>query len=92
MREVLQEAIDLYGTEVQLIIALEEMSELQKEICKWFRGKRDPEAIADELADVEIMLEQVKMIFDIESKVYDHKEQKVKRLWNRLHGEGSVHE
>lgn len=92
MRKILQEAIDRYGTEAQLMMVLEEMSELQKEICKYFRGKRDLEAMADEVADVEIMLAQLKMIFDIESKVYDHKERKVKRLWNRLHGEGSVYE
>ena len=84
MREILQEAIDRYGTEAQLMMVLEEMSELQKEICKWFRGKRDRDAIADEVADVEIMLAQLKMIFDIDRKVFDHKEQKVKRLYNRL--------
>lgn len=84
MREILQEAIDRYGTESQLMMVLEEMSELQKEICKWFRGKRDRDAIADEVADVEITLAQLKMIFDIDRVVYDHKEQKVKRLYNRL--------
>ena len=84
MREVLQEAIDRYGTEAQLMMVLEEMSELQKEICKWFRGKRDPDAIADELADVEIMLEQVKIIFDLHGEVKEHIDRKIERLQYRL--------
>ena len=46
------------------------MSELQKEICKSIRFSRIKfrNQIAEELADVEIMLEQVKMIFDIEDE------------------------
>lgn len=84
MIEILQEAIDRYGTEAQLMMVLEEMSELQKEICKWFRGKRDRDAVADEVADVEIMLEQVRMIFQIEDIVDDQIEKKVNRLRDRL--------
>ena len=82
--EILIEAINRYGTKAQLMMVLEEMSELQKEICKWFRGKRDPEAIADELADVEIMLEQVKMIFDLHGEVNEHIDRKIERLRDRL--------
>ena len=84
MREILQEAIDRYGTEAQLMMVLEEMSELQKEICKWFRGKRDRDAIADEVADVEIMLEQVKIIFDLHGEVNEHIDRKIERLRYRL--------
>ena len=84
MREVLQEAIDRYGTNAQLMMVLEEMSELLKEICKWFRGKRDPDAIADEVADVEIMLEQVKIIFDLDREVSEHIDRKIERLRFRL--------
>lgn len=84
MREVLRETIDRYGTEAQLMMGLEEMSELQKEICKWFRGKRDPDAIAGEVADVEIMLEQVKIIFDLHGEVNEHIDRKIERLRYRL--------
>lgn len=41
---------------------LEEMAELQKEICKAWRGKDNEVEIAEEVADVEIMLEQIKLI------------------------------
>lgn len=84
MREVLQEAIDRYGTNAQLMMVLEEMSELQKEICKFWRGKDNRAEIAEEVADVEIMLAQVRMIFQIEDIVDDQIEKKIDRLRDRL--------
>ena len=41
------------------------MSELTKELCKELRDRGNVEDIADELADVEITLAQIKMIYDI---------------------------
>ncbi len=82
--EILQEAIDRYGMDAQLKMVLEEMSELQKEICKFWRGKDNLEQIADEVADVEIMLEQVRIIFQIEDVVDEHISQKISRLRDRL--------
>lgn len=38
--KILQEAIDHYGEESQLDIAIEEMSELTKAICKYKRHKK----------------------------------------------------
>ena len=57
--------IDHYGQESQKMMLLEEMAELQKEICKEFRGELNKEAITEEVADVLIMLEQVQMMYDI---------------------------
>ena len=57
--------IDHYGHESQKMMLLEEMAELQKEICKEFRGELNKEAITEEVADVLIMLEQVQMMYDI---------------------------
>lgn len=34
-----KKAIDLYGEKAQKLMAIEEMSELTKEICKDFRGE-----------------------------------------------------
>mgnify|MGYP001539651347 CR=1 FL=1 len=61
--EVLQRALDTYGSAMQIVVMMEEMSELQKELCKYLRGKYSPASIAEEIADVEIMLEQMKMLF-----------------------------
>ena len=48
-----------YGEAVQLAVALEELSECQKEICKFLRGFGNTGHLAEEVADAMIMLEQV---------------------------------
>lgn len=86
-RSILEQAIDTYGQESQMKMVLEEMSELQKEICKRWRGAINTHNIAEEIADVEIMLEQLKMMLDIERDVRFHRAKKVMRLKERLYGE-----
>lgn len=60
--DVIRKAIDTYGEDAQLWMVIEEMSELSKEICKFKRGKDNFLEIADEMADVYIMLEQLKRL------------------------------
>lgn len=48
--KVLQEAIDHYGEESQLDMAIEEMSELTKAICKYKRLKK---AVTSDSSSVE---------------------------------------
>lgn len=48
-----------------LIIAMEELSELQKEVSKELRGKGDSTAILEELADVSIIISYIKEICGI---------------------------
>ena len=62
MKKKLTEAIQLYGEENQLIVALEELAELQKEITKTLRGQGRREAVLEEISDVRIMLEQLIII------------------------------
>ena len=50
-QEVYRQARDVFGAQAQLVVALEELSEAQKEICKFLRGKGDPEHLAEEIAD-----------------------------------------
>lgn len=85
-KTVFQTAIEQYGTFAQTLMLLEEMSELQKEICKSWRGKDNREQIAEEIADVEIMLAQVKIIYDVAEDAEKWRNAKVKRLWERLGG------
>ena len=72
--------IDTFGESAQMIVALEECSELQKEITKLLRGKGNIEHLAEEIADVEIMLEQIKLIFGLYSQVTKVKGEKIARL------------
>lgn len=85
--EVLQRALDTYGYDLQIMMVFEEMSELQKELCKYLRGKYSPENIAEEIADVEIMLEQMKMLFCCTDDVRNERRRKVERLKERLDGD-----
>ena len=84
--ETFSTAIREYGEANQLIVLFEEMSELQKEVCKAIRYSKVKQrnAIAEECADVEIMLEQLKMIFDIDDDVEGWRLDKVCRLQERL--------
>jgi len=79
-------AIAKWGNQAQVMMVFEEMSELQKELCKNWRGKDNIEQIADEVADVEIMLDQLKMIYEIKDKVRERRGFKVMRLRARLEG------
>ncbi len=82
--EALQRALDTYGSLPQIVMVFEEMSELQKELCKYLRGKYSPANIAEEIADVEIMLEQMKMLFCCAEDVRSVRRRKVERLKERL--------
>ena len=53
---IYREALNKWGAEAQTLMVFEEMAELQKELCKHTRGRDNREAIAEEIADVQIIL------------------------------------
>ena len=84
----LERAIETYGKDAQLNVAIEELSELIKEICKHKRGRENRDAIIEEMADCLIVIDQIGIIFDIsDDEVFDMYTQKVKRLEKRLEEE-----
>lgn len=83
-RKVFEAAIQKYGVVHQEKKLLEEMAELQKEICKHWDGAQNLERIADEMADVSIMLDQMKLIFQNGGLVETHREYKVDQLLRRI--------
>lgn len=88
-RRKLQFIIYTYGTKVQEDIAIEECSELIKAICKNRRNPSDEtrKGIIDEIADVEIMLEQLKIIHscskDVEERINYKIERQIDRIMNK---------
>ena len=83
--DVIRKAIDTYGLEAQLWMVIEEISELEKEICKYKRGKDNFFEIADEMADVYIMLEQLKRICGVPQNLIQQRiDFKFDRLRKRL--------
>lgn len=84
MNGIYFKAIKTFGEANQRRMAIEEMSELTKELCKWERGEDNWQAIAEEIADVEITLRQVKMMFNCEQEVQKIKGYKLLRLSQRI--------
>lgn len=82
-KEVYMAALIKWGPGLQITMVFEEMAELQKELCKHLRDVRNMETIgniAEEIADVEIMMGQMKELFDIEKQVEHNKNLKLERL------------
>lgn len=83
MNEVLKNAIKTFGTDMQLNIAIEELSELIKELCKYKRGEGKQLNIAEEIADVKIILKELEIIFDNAAMVDVWENVKIERLKER---------
>lgn len=77
-------AFDKWGLFTQLVVAMEELGECQKEICKAIRCEVNWEHLAEEIADARICLEQVCLFFDIENEVEGYKTAKLQRLKERV--------
>ena len=84
MNPVLVNAIVTFGKKAQKVKACEEMAELTKELCRDIIDQGDIEHIYEEIADVEIMLKQLRMIYGNDEKIDNWKWLKLDRLANRL--------
>lgn len=83
-RSTLIQAICHFGQQMQMLVAIEEMSELTKEIVKHRRGEDNRRQVAEEIADVGIMLEQLELMFNCRELTQDIREEKLARLKKRL--------
>lgn len=83
-KKVYTKALIAYGDRMQMTVAVEELAECQKEICKILRGGENFPHLAEEIADATIMLEQMRIMFNINEQVCDYMDQKIWRLEERL--------
>ena len=83
-KTTLSEAIEDYGIHSQFVIAMEEMAELTQALSKRLRGAQNVENIAEEIADVEIMIAQIKLALQIAPDVRRIRAEKAQRLRDRL--------
>ena len=83
-RPVYESAIACYGMDSQVWMAVEEMSELTKELAKLRRGRTTLNDLADEIADVTILMEQLRIMFGINELVNHRMEFKIRRLEQRI--------
>ena len=77
--QILIAAINTFGEKAQEGVAIEECSELIQAISHKHRGREHN--IPEEIADVEIMLEQLKIINNCAKEVAEIRKQKIQRLF-----------
>lgn len=86
-RTIYKEAIDLWGFDVQIDIMIEECAELIKALSKFKRYGMDinfdTDSVIEELADVEIMVNQMKTVFG-EKRFEELKGDKIMELLQRM--------
>ena len=80
--EILLSAIKTFGEREQEEVAIEELAELIQAISHKHRGREHN--IVEEIADVEIMLEQLKIINNCHAQTVQIKAQKIHRLYERV--------
>ena len=90
--DIFKSAVHWWGKEAQTDMMIEEMAELTKEILNERRGR--DHNIAEEMADVKIMLAQMEIIFQNAGEVEQKFREKVARLDRRLQERrgGAAHE
>lgn len=94
---ICRKAVETFGVEIQQIVAMEELGELIQAISKiarWeYSQSEDLEILleyidnlAEEIADVEIILEQLKQCHGCHIQVNNHKRKKLDKLKSMVEG------
>lgn len=92
---VYDEALNKWGLQNQLLVAIEEMSEVQKAITKLVRAGNSKsytneeelacfDNLIEEIADATIMLEQLKYYYGMNAEVTEMMDKKILRLKERI--------
>lgn len=84
--DIYDKAIITFSPLKQVLKAVEELSELQKELIKWALddNNKNENYIAEEMADVYIILEQLEIIFNNKKDIEVFKDYKLNKLKERL--------
>ena len=83
-KAVYDAALGKWGAKMQATVAIEEMSEVIKEITKMLRGELHREHMAEEIADATIMLEQLRQMLNINDSVESWMDYKIAELKRRV--------
>jgi hypothetical protein len=84
LRRLYERAVEQWGEDAQIDMVIEEVSELVTEIVRHRRGRGRRALVAEEIADVRIMLEQLEIIYDCAAEAADWRRTKLERLERRL--------
>ena len=90
---ICRKAVEKFGIDIQQIVAMEELGELIQAISKIARWECSQSTLseyidnlAEEIADVEIMLEQLKQCYGCHIQANDHKRRKLDKLKSMVEG------
>ncbi len=87
-QDIYRRALNHFGDKNQILHTIGELSELTIEIGAHLEGRGDHDKIINELADVENMLHQMRIIFDEPAGEVDRiKTNKMERLKRRMDGD-----
>jgi len=82
-KTIYEKALEKWGLETQILMCIEELSELIHALVKYGRkiNGSSKDKIAEEIADVELMIEQIKVALNIQKlDIENLKLKKIKRL------------
>jgi len=88
---VLRRAVEVWGEDLQVDIAIEELSELTTELARRQRGRESPVDIREEIADVQLCLDQLKLLYGRDA-VAVVEQDKLERLDRRVLADSSQHD
>jgi NTP pyrophosphatase (non-canonical NTP hydrolase) len=89
--EIIKSAIRKNGKAMQTVVAIEEMSELQKELSKFIRGKGNRDNLIEEVADVLVMITQIQLMYALpDNEVERIMRLKLNRLKERMEQNANV--
>ena len=89
--EIYRAALETFGAEAQTKMLFEEIGELMAAICQYSRGRDKVTHVAEEIADVRIMLDQMAVLFGCEDEVERQRRYKLRRLEQRIEEAKEVH-
>ena len=78
--ELMQLALEKWGTESQMDMVIEECAELIDAIQKWRRRRVDSVKVLEEAVDVELCLGQLKLMLDSPQLFQNIRKDKLERL------------
>ena len=87
-KELMQMALETWGQQSQLDMVIEECAELIDAIQKWRRHRIESIKVLEETVDVELCLNQLKMMLDAPILFENIKKEKLERLEKLLGMEG----
>ena len=83
LKSICKEALDTFGLDKQVDMCIEECAELQNALMKFRRGRATLKDVRTEIADVQIMCDQMSIAFG-EKETLVEKCEKLERLAHRI--------